>query len=404
VHKVCLEHLKPGMELGKDVPGADGSVFMQAGHSLDQDSIAALAELGLASVLIRGDKPAGDKLLNMVGEYVYRFFMYVDPDSEAFQEMFRVSVMRTHAAVEKGWDLPCRAEFTAQSVEHMSDLFLKGQGQPQDIVDRETELASFPDTYFRIKDVLESPTSSAKDVAEVVNADVGLSAKVLKLVNSPFYGLAATVDSVERAVSLIGLKELSTLALGVSAVHFFKDIPPELIDMKIFWRHSLSCAIFAKLIASKVSGLQPERMFTAGLLHDAGKLVMFKNMPYASVEALLYARHNLVPYVEAEKQTFGYDHAEIGKLLLTRWKFPAAITDAIAHHHQPDQAQNPREAAVIQAADNLTNAAEISSGGMFILPGMEDEVWQLVGLDQKDIEELMQRHDKNIDEVTRAFL
>ncbi len=108
---------------------------------------------------------------------------------------------------------------------------------------------------------MESPSSSAKDIAEVVSTDVALSTKLLKLVNSPLFGLTQKVDSIERAVSYVGEEELSNLALGITAIRYFKDIPPELIDMQTFWRHSLSCGIFAKLIASNYKDMSDETFF-----------------------------------------------------------------------------------------------------------------------------------------------
>lgn len=237
----------------------------------------------------------------------------------------------------------------------------------------------------------------------MVSTDIGLSGKLLKLVNSPFYGLATHVDSIARAIAMVGMKELSTLALGISTINFFKDIPPELIDMKVFWKHSLSCGVFGKLLAGKM-GLKSERFFTAGLLHDAGRLIIFKNMPYASVQALLFARRSMIPMVEAEKEVLGYDHTEVGRLLLASWKFPDSLVELIAHHHSSYSATDPREAAVIQLADNLANAAEISSGGMFVLPGMAEGAWERLGLKPEDLNAIFETHDRHINEIAKAFL
>ena len=237
----------------------------------------------------------------------------------------------------------------------------------------------------------------------MVNTDVGLSAKLLKLVNSPFFGFTTTIDSVTRAVSLVGVKELSTLALGISTINFFKDIPAELMDMAVFWKHSLRCAIFAKLLAVR-QGLPSDRFFTGGLLHDVGRLVMFKNMPYASTEAMLYARGAMVPLVEAEAEVLGFDHTEVGRLLLGQWQFPPNLTMLIAHHHDPGSAADPREAAVLQLADNLANAAEIAAGGMYVLPGMERAAWDSLALEVEDLEEVMALHDAHIEDITATFL
>ena len=300
--------------------------------------------------------------------------------------------------------MPTEDQRLARNLEFMKDLFHIGEGSARDIVNHETELATFPDIYFRIKEVLDAPQSSAKDIADVVSTDVGLSAKLLKLVNSPFYGFADTIGSIAHAVSLVGIKEISTLALGISTINFFKDIPPELMDMKTFWRHSLSCGIFARLLGSQISGASPDRLFTAGLLHDVGRLIIFKKQPYASVQALLYARENMVPLVDAEAEALGYDHTEVASLLLSAWNFPASILDAISHHHAPKASQNPMEAAVIQIADNLTNAVEISSGGMYVLPGIQDGAWESLGLNASRLVAIVEQYDRHIEGVLDAFL
>ena len=165
------------------------------------------------------------------------------------------------------------------------------------------------------------------------------------------YGFPQTIDSVSRAVALVGAKELSTLALGISAINYFHDIPAELVDMKTFWRHSITCGIFAKLLAGTQTGLAPERFFIAGLLHDVGRLIMFKKLPYASTEAMLFARENSIPLVEAERSIMEFCHTDISEPLLASWKFPEGLSNMINFHHNPMEFPNPLEPAIIHIAE-----------------------------------------------------
>lgn len=406
MYRLCTDLLEPGMVLARNLAGPDGNAFLAAGQTLGEEEIALLQDMGVDEVFVRlpGNKPGPDLLARLAGQYARRFYLYVDADSPVMQALFTASAERTYAALEKGWLIPCADELMARNVEYLSDLFAKDAGAPQDIVDHENELASFPDIYFRIKEVLDSSVSSAGDVARVVESDLALSAKLLKLVNSPFYGLTSTVDSVARAISLVGAAELTNLALGITAINFFKDIPPELMDMETFWRHSLSCGIFSRLLAGRIPGLPPDRFFTAGLLHDAGRLIVFKNLPYASVEAMLFARNNMVPLVTAERLILGYDHAEVAGLLLSSWKFPVSLTSAIANHHAPGNSPEPREAAVVQLADNLAHAAAVSSGGTYVLPGQEQQHSDLLGLAPAELAGLMDLHDRSVAELAAVFL
>jgi len=393
------------MVLAKDVKGADDSVLFAAGAVLDHEAIEAVRALGAPFAYIKPDDvfTGEEKRLERAESFVRYYFQYVDSDSELFNELFRLVLQRVAGAMEKGWEIPCEYERQAKSVEHLHDLFFRDQGASLDLVKHETSLSSFPDTYFKIKELLDSPTSTAADMAKVVSADVSLAAKLLRLVNSPFFGVAGRVDSISHAIALVGVSELATLALGISAIKFFKDIPPELMDMETFWKHSLRCAVFGKCIASLVPGLTSERFFTAGLLHDAGRLIMFKNLPYASVQAMLYARNMGAPLLEAEREVLGFDHTEVAGLLLEEWNFPAELCSIIAYHHTPMSSPSPREAAVIQLADIMACSVEIASTGMYALPGMSSEAWKLLGLSPYDLGKLIALHDKYFQELTSVF-
>lgn len=395
------------MVLGTNVYGYDGSILCEKGLKLDAERIQTLVDLGISYVQVRdsASKDADKKdLFRRSEEYVHDFFQYVNPESEMFNELFRQTLKRTLKAVRYEWDLPCAAELRAKNVEHLTDAFYNEEVRPEDIVKYETELVSFPDTYFRIQEVLEDPLNSADDIARVVSTDVALSAKLLKLINSPFYGLESKIDSISRAVSLLGFNEVSALALGVSTINFFQDIPPELMDMKAFWKHSLRCSVYARLIASRVQGVDTDRFFTAGLLHDVGRLVIFKNMPYASVQVLLFARGNMLPLVEAEDCVLGYDHTDVGGLLLREWNFPSTLVQMVSEHHLFESSDPLVEAAIVQLADNLAIASEIPLGGRFVLPGMRDSAWETLGLSIEDLQELLVLHDEYIEEVMSVYI
>jgi len=337
-------------------------------------------------------------------DYVRNFFTYADPDNEAMLQLYRIGVFRTAKALSAGWIMPDEDARTARNLEYLRDNFEPGDVSVGELVSSETQLASFPDIYFRIRKVLDSPNSPADDISREISNDLGLTAKLLKLVNSPFYGLAHTVEDVSHAIAIVGVEEVSTLALGISAINVFKDIPQELIDMKAFWKHSVSCGVFAKLIASRIEGMKADKFFTAGLLHDVGRLIIFKKMPYASVQLLLYARENQLPVVESEEDHLGFDHTQVAKQLLTEWKFPASMVDCLAFHHAPSQAQDQLAASILQLADNMANAMEISSGGMYLLPGMEEGAWERIPLQGDDLVEIVGLFDSHIEELFKAIL
>lgn len=402
--KLRVDDLKTGMVLSCDLKTDDGRLLLPCGVELEEKHLQLLHRLGFDEVEVEAAQAELDEeTLLEIEDYVRDYFLYSDPDHPAVMELFRIALDRTAVKVAGGWSLPSVEDRRAQSVEHMEDLFLKDMGGPADISKSETELESFPDIYFRIREVLDSPNVSADRLATVVSTDVGLSAKLLKLVNSPFYGFPSSIDSISRAIALVGGKELSTLALGISTINYFKDIPPELINMEMFWRHSISCGIFAKLIASEQTGVQPERLFIAGLLHDVGRLIMFKKLPYASREAMLFARENCIPLCEAEQSVIGYGHTDVSNELLQAWKFPENLSLAINHHHDPMSQPNPLEPAIVSLADIMANAVGISDGGMYVIPGFDSEAWELLGISPAFLRGALGQHDEQIELILSAF-
>ncbi|MCA1742595.1 MAG: HDOD domain-containing protein [Desulfovibrionales bacterium] len=337
--KVCTEHLIPGMVINRDIPGVDQSVFLTKGTILSIEDIQNIMDLGLSSVsIVSGDKEDDLKdLARRCEEYVRTFFYYVDPGSSFFNGLYVKSLNASMERLvkENSWVLPCEQELRAADHQSSRDLFFQGEGGPEDIVGHEMELISVPDTYLKLQEILKSPKSSAANVAEVVRLDVNLVAKLLRLVNSSIYSFPTKIESVERAVAIIGVEGVSSLALGITAIPMFKDIPPDLMDVPTFWNHSISCAIFSKSIA-QAAGFEGEPFFTVGLLHDVGRLLLLKNLPQAYLQVLLYARGSFIPLMEAENVILGYNHAYLGEILLKKWGCPEKLVTLVGAHHCPD--------------------------------------------------------------------
>lgn len=400
-----LDELRPGMVLASDLKDEGGRLLFTAGTELEDRHMALLGRMNVNEIDVEAEEvELSEEQLMEIESYVRDFFLYVDPDFPPAIELFRVTLEGTARAVASGWKLPDLDTRRATNVEHLEDIFIKGMGSPETIAKHETELSSFPDIFFRIKEVLDDDAASAEKIAAVVSTDMSLSAKLIKLVNSPLYGFPQTIDSISRAVALVGGKELSTLALGISAINYFKDIPPELVNMRTFWRHSIACGVFAKMLAATQTGLSPERFFIGGLLHDVGRLLMFKKLPYASTEAMLFARENSIPLVEAERSILEFCHTDISTPLLKEWQFPESISNMINYHHSPMEYPNPLEPAIIHIADNLANAVEVAEGGMYVIPGIEEDAWNILGIDADPIlSESARQYRQQIDILMTAF-
>lgn len=255
-------------------------------------------------------------------------------------------------------------------------------------------LVSPPDVCMRVLELVRSDTASAEDIGRVIATDPALTTRLLRIVNSPLYGLRSRVETVSRAIAVLGGNELSSLVVAVSAVASFGRIPSALVNMDTFWRHGVFCGLIARALGRRARVLHPERLFVAGLLHDIGSLVLYHQVPDTMGKLLAEAAGHEQRLYELELATFGYGHADVGGLLLECWSLPEALHDAVASHHCPEQARvAPLEARIVHVAEKLANHSGI--GGYCEapveepLPGPQD--WEALGLtvDDADVEELM---------------
>ncbi len=196
-----------------------------------------------------------------------------------------------------------------------------------------------PIVFEQIQKVLNDPNTSVGDVASILSEDPAMSVKVLKLTNSAFYGLQREIDSVKHAVMIIGLEAVKNLVLSASVLNMFKANDSNKEYHEVFWRHSLSAAFSARLLAKNFrSGeiFNPDPAFSCGLIHDIGKMIICCFMPMEHAKIMTMLKEN--PHRaerEYEMEILGFDHAMLGKELSMQWKLPDRMADAIGFHHNP---------------------------------------------------------------------
>ncbi len=238
----------------------------------------------------------------------------------------------------------------------------------QEIIERERLLQSVledmsafvspPAVYLKINSMLASGFDSASDFAQVILRDPNLTARLLKIVNSPYYGLPSAVDTVSRAITIVGMRDLTDLICSVCAVKSFSRISPDVTNMKAFWQQSVYSAIACKLLAKRLNDPDPEKLFIAGLLHNIGTLVINHRFPELAEKSLIEAAGNETVLAATEQRWLGFDHATLGATILTQWGLPESLCDAIRYHHDAPSAKHAtREAAIIQIADGLATRA-----------------------------------------------
>ena len=232
---------------------------------------------------------------------------------------------------------------------------------PQDLVSRNVRLVSLPEVCIQVQALADSPHTTAADIGDVVGKDTALTTRLLKLVNSAYFSMPKRIDTITRAVNLIGMRELRNLTLAASAAEVFSRIPPNLIDMAAFWQHSVYCGLIARNLANRCNVLHSERLFTAGLLHDVGRLLMLMKMPEEVGTAQVEGQHSDEDICALERRLAGFDHAQVGHALLTHWNLPENLCASVLYHHDPAAAEDAHlETSLVHIADRVTHCAQES--------------------------------------------
>ncbi len=270
-----------------------------------------------------------------------------------------------------------------------------------------SKLVTLPEIYSLINRTIEDPNCSISDIAKAISTDPSFTLRLLQIANSPLYQFSSSIESVEEAVSLIGTTQIRNLALSMSATSSFAGLQNTLISMENFWKHSLLCAISAKHLAGEMRRCEPDTLFTAGLLHDVGELIIFNQLPELARASLVLVMDGPeeIKINEAEKRVLGFDHAEIGHKLAEKLNLPQVIQECIAFHHQIKKAKAyPREVALIHIANTVAQMAELNSTDPFNSSPIDPAAWEKTGLSESLLEPTMRIAQEEISQIEQLFI
>ncbi len=401
--------LVPGLTLAQDILTPNGRLILPRGTLLTDRHIDYLKRWGIARVNItekRGIHIEPGEVLGMLTEEIEGFlapiFARNDLQHPLVSAVYRLGVERLRGKAMDGWKPPRKGASLPVSDHRFKDEFFAGDYSLKELIRHEVQLSSFPDIYFKISQAINSPLSNADYLARVISSDVSVCAKLLRMVNSPFFGMPSRVDSVSRAIALVGADELSTLAMGISAISAFKDIPENLVDMKAFWTHSLAVGIISRRLGEDMPEVAKEKIFVGGLLHDIGKLIIFKKLPEASKEVIINSQTNLLPAHQSEQEILGFDHARAGSLLAGAWSLPDFLRDQIKGHHDTGKMIS-REAAIIHLADFLAIGLVFAEKGSIILPALNPSSLKMVKLGPENLKDVLTDVEQEFKEISAIF-
>ncbi len=205
----------------------------------------------------------------------------------------------------------------------------------EQLIGRGQDLPSLPEIYLRVSEQLEDENSSVQQIGDTVQNDPAISTRVLKMVNSAYYGLPNQVSSIAQAVSLLGRERLKHILIGSVLRGVFSGNDNPAFSMQVFWQHSIKTAIIARQLARHTPQIgEPEAMFTAGLLHDIGKLLLIIKFPERMLTAEEFMIQKRIDILSAELQQVGVTHTAVGEALMEHWGLPQLLVDCATHHHE----------------------------------------------------------------------
>ena len=413
---ITLDQLKTGMVLASAVNDLCGRLLAIKGTKLTEDHLKVFKMWGVIEADIKGESSKDSEehllerldphLLKTVEEHVRRRFVHSDLDQQANQKLFQVCTLRLADSLDHKKPLPTALCCGGSEETESNDESDRPNHSidPVGFVQEEVSLPVLPGIIYELLETLRNPNSSPKQIAGLIGRDVSLSAKILRLVNSTFYNFPSQIDTLSRAVLVLGTKQLSNLAAGIKLLTFFENIPCTLVDMRSFLNHSITCGTLARTIGTYKNFPNTERLFLGGLLHDIGRLVLYSHSSILAKKALIAANRKQHLLFEAENEIFGFDHAKIGGLLMRKWKLPVSLEVIVEYHHAPLEYRDPLEPAVVHVADVIANAVGRGSSGERFVPPLSIHAWELIGLSARILPTLLEQMEVQRKSFVSDFL
>jgi|Deesub1362B_J571_1020462.scaffolds.fasta_scaffold03779_4 putative nucleotidyltransferase with HDIG domain len=271
------------------------------------------------------------------------------------------------------------------------------------VISQIESLPTLPQVVHKVISLVENPETSASQIAQAVGKDSALVSKILKVVNSAYYGLPRKVSKLSQATVILGFHSIKNLVLTASVFSYFgKNGQADGFDREKFWLHSLGCATASKVISRRMRLGNPEEAFICGLLHDIGKIALDQFLHDEFEKILSLANREQVTLAEAEMKILGADHSEIGAWLCDKWNFPWHIQECVAYHHRPDAAkENRRFVYLVHLSDAIAHWENLGHGGNPTGPKLQPGTIEELDLPEEELVEMIQ---EILEEYDRALI
>jgi putative nucleotidyltransferase with HDIG domain len=272
-----------------------------------------------------------------------------------------------------------------------------------DVVRTLDDLPSLPAVVMELLNSIDQDDVDISVLAKKVSYDQALTAKTLRLANSSLYGLQVKVTTIQQAITYLGFQTTRNLITAAAVTGCFAEGHCPGFDHKAFWRHSIATAACAKVLARQMRFNQ-DYAFTAGLLHDIGRLVLVSCFPNQYSVTIAYREEHDCYLLEAERTVLGVDHVDAGMALAEHWNFSDTMRLAIGGHHDPEAPGAGFLAAIIHVADAIVHALDLAQAPDDLVPPVSTVAWNALGLDEEIYLQLFRETELQYDEISMVLL
>lgn len=272
----------------------------------------------------------------------------------------------------------------------------------EEIIERVHTIPSLPEVVTQVSRLVNEPMANSADVTNIMVKDAAMAAKMLRMVNSVYYGLNEPVHNMEQAVRILGFKTIRSIALSISVLNAFQQ-QNACFNMKAFWAHGAVSACLCRMIAERSKVCDPELAFTIGLLKGMGKLVLVESAPDETRAIVAVAREYKLSFHAAAREVLDTDDAEIGGWLAEKWELEKTIVDTIRNQYSLDQAAQTGPVAMCLFSEYLCGLKKLRVSGECDEPNLDVGVWTHLGLDKTALVELLTRVNDEVDNARQLM-
>ena len=276
---------------------------------------------------------------------------------------------------------------------------------PDTLLQNCPELSTLPSVYHKLNEAINSPNCTTGIISRIVSQDAVLTMKVLRMVNSAFYGFPQEIEDIPQAILIIGLQQLNDLVLANTVISLFEKQKTTLFSMEDFWKFSIASGLSSRILGDLSNKRFSDRLFVGGLLHNIGRLVMAISEPDLLVKAHSTSVEKGISMSQAEEEVFGFSNETMNFHLMNAWSIPSSIIDISSHYLNPKSSESHQnEALIVSIANSIVSSLGLGNTGEYYINPISENMWQDIDLNVNSIEETVKRLNEQLKDVLKTLV